>query len=691
MSKKFKGILISGTVAVSLAVTAVVGHVALTTFFDTNNIFAASSQNITLSDMPSEYKDSIEWVYNNRILVEDSISRRNLIFDQIFAGNGSLNYVIRWQSDEPLTLSVRQQIKEMLNRQINNWNNYLAGYDEWPYDSIDVNITGWAVNDEAIIEDPQPDEIIYTDTITDGLYESNQNIPELLPCAPSTLSRAEHFSDSSYSYDGDYSNRFDMYLWGTSGFEGGAGGDWGQRVSDQYILQCLNDDEAHVIEHEMGHGFGLPDFYEEDDRPPMGFPDSTIMWAGNSQTLTDWDGWMLRYIWSQIKSESGRFNINDTNSSDNDATYEESSSSEDTTDNSNQTNSDFTNIAGLATTSSSYCSPWETMDALNNGYTPTSSEDRGSLVYGNWPYTGTQWVQYTFDEEYTISGTSVYWFYDGAGIDLPSSAELQYQDAKGNWVSLATVDTEKDTFNTANFKPVSAKAVRLSMTSNDTYSTGIIQWQLFGYDGSTIPSEDSSEEDNESSSEVIIPETTESDNNSSSDSNYDESTSTESSSDDTDNSYNNDSSDDEGSYDPSIWTFDTDAFASYKKIKETTEIDGLTLNASSSEYLTVKHLNKNIGDTTYAAALALNGTGDINSRSVSFDVSGPSTITITAASSGAAERTLCICDASGTIINTLHFTASGSSETFNYTVNAGQLTIYSQNNGLNLFEIYVEE
>ena len=171
MSKKFKGILISGTVAVSLAVTAVVGHVALTNFFDTNNIFAASSQNITLSDMPSEYKDSIEWVYNNRILVEDSISRRNLIFDQIFAGNGSLNYVIRWQSDEPLTLSVRQQIKEMLNRQINNWNNYLAGYDEWPYDSIDVNIPGWAVYDEAIIEDPQPDEIIYTDTITDVEYD----------------------------------------------------------------------------------------------------------------------------------------------------------------------------------------------------------------------------------------------------------------------------------------------------------------------------------------------------------------------------------------------------------------------------------------------------------------------------------------------------------------------------------------
>ncbi len=69
-----------------------------------------------------------------------------------------------------------------------------------------------------------------------------------------------------------------MYLWLTSAFQGGAGGDWGQRMSEDYILAIMDNDEVHILEHEMGHGFGLPDFYEDNDRPPGGFPCHTIMW-----------------------------------------------------------------------------------------------------------------------------------------------------------------------------------------------------------------------------------------------------------------------------------------------------------------------------------------------------------------------------------------------------------------------------
>lgn len=98
-----------------------------------------------------------------------------------------------------------------------------------------------------------------------------------------------------------------MYLWGTTGFQGGAGGDWGQRISDDYILSTLENEEVHIIEHEMGHGFGLPDFYEEADRPTGGFPTNTIMWAGDFMTITDWDIWMLRYTWSQIAKDTERF------------------------------------------------------------------------------------------------------------------------------------------------------------------------------------------------------------------------------------------------------------------------------------------------------------------------------------------------------------------------------------------------
>ncbi|GGG03939.1 hypothetical protein GCM10010912_55910 [Paenibacillus albidus] len=163
---------------------------------------------------------------------------------------------------------------------------------------------------------------------------------------------------------------YDMYLWATANFGGGAGGDWGQRMSDNYILSTLNNHEIEITEHEIGQGFGLPDFYEPQDRPPGGFPLPTIMWAGNSATITNWDVWMLRYTWSQLKQDTARF-----------PTVPQDST--------------LTNIAANAAVTASYCSSWESSGALNDGFQPAHSNDREHAVYGNWPETGQQWVQYS--------------------------------------------------------------------------------------------------------------------------------------------------------------------------------------------------------------------------------------------------------------------------------------------------------
>lgn len=291
----------------ALAVGAFVSPIASINGGSTNaTVHAATTSDLTVSDMPSYLKSSVEWVWNNRILKENSTSRENLIFDQIYDGEGTLNYVVRWQSSQNLSLATRQKMEEMLSRQINNWTQYLSGYDGWPFDHIDVKIVGWAVPNASQILDKQSYENVYTDCTYDSLSEGT-SIPSQLPNAPSSISRFDHFQDSSYQYPGGYENRFDMYLWGTTGFSGGAGGDWGQRISDDYILSTLDYDEVHIIEHEMGHGFGLPDFYEEADRPTGGFPTHTIMWAGDSATITDWDVWMLRYTWSQLKQDTNRF------------------------------------------------------------------------------------------------------------------------------------------------------------------------------------------------------------------------------------------------------------------------------------------------------------------------------------------------------------------------------------------------
>jgi len=269
---------------------------------------AHADETITIDQLPSEYKSSMDWIWQNRILDEKSTDRLNLIYDQIIAGDGTLNYVVRWQSYQTLTYSQRQKMEDMISRQINAWTKWLVGFENWPYDEIDVNIVGWAVIDESVILDKHSDEVVYTTCTSDSLHNDNSAIPALLPYAPTENSRADHFADSNYKYPG---TRFDMYLWGTTGFVGGAGGDWGQRISDTYILSVLDSEDAHIIEHEIGHGFGMTDFYEEYQCPEWPEGSSNIMVAGWANQVTDYDGWMLRYIWNKIKDENGRFNISE--------------------------------------------------------------------------------------------------------------------------------------------------------------------------------------------------------------------------------------------------------------------------------------------------------------------------------------------------------------------------------------------
>ena len=277
-------------------------------------------QEITLADMPAEYKESAEWIWQNRCVYEGSTTRRNTIFDQIYAGNGTINFVVRWQSYKTITYEQRQQFEKLASDSINAWNDWLKNYDGWKYDHIDVKIVGWAVLDKNCLLDLHDDEIVYDNLITDydSQYDTSngiETIPDKLPSAPDEISRFEHFAEADYQYPNGLENRFDMYLWATQGFPaiGGAGGDWGQRLSDDAYINMLDGTNIHVLEHEIGHGFGITDFYGENGTnsgpPPSGFPDdgTSIMMAGSSIKITNFDGWLLRYMWSQIKNEDGRF------------------------------------------------------------------------------------------------------------------------------------------------------------------------------------------------------------------------------------------------------------------------------------------------------------------------------------------------------------------------------------------------
>ena len=149
------------------------------------------------------------------------------------------------------------------------------------------------------------------------------------------------------------------------------------------------------------------------------------------------------------------------------------------------------NVALSGTPSTSFCSSWESVNAINDGYDPANSADKSNTVYGNWNDSNTtQWVQYDFSKNYTISKCDVYWFKDssgGGGIDVPASCSIQYWDGS-NWVNVQNpvgLGVEADKYNTTTFTPVSTNKIRLNMTAKANSWTGVIEWKVWESTGVT--------------------------------------------------------------------------------------------------------------------------------------------------------------------------------------------------------------
>ena len=287
--------------------------------------YAVTASAASASEMPQDYKTACDWVWANRIETERSTEAWSTIYDQIIAGNGTLQYILIWQSYTPITLEQRQKLPQMLEDAVNAWTDYLVGYDDWPFEHVNVKVVGYAVLDKSCLLDLQPDEVVYTDTASSWLYDDmvssgmgNASMPSIQPAEPTDLSRYVHGSDKNWTYNGSYDNRYDMYLHGINGMidMGGYGYHYGQILSDNSILGLVNGTTSqHILLHEMGHGFGFPDYYggegESDGYPPGGFPGGewSIMCAGSCAYINTFDQWFLRYTWSKLKDEQGRFDL----------------------------------------------------------------------------------------------------------------------------------------------------------------------------------------------------------------------------------------------------------------------------------------------------------------------------------------------------------------------------------------------
>jgi DUF1680 family protein len=139
------------------------------------------------------------------------------------------------------------------------------------------------------------------------------------------------------------------------------------------------------------------------------------------------------------------------------------------------------NLAVVATPSSSYTSGDTSVGALNDDFTPRNSRDARRGSYGNWPRTGTQWVQFDWSQPISTKQIDVYWWDDRQGVRLPKACRLKYWDGK-DFVPVANASglgVAGDRFNATTFDETTTSKLRLEMDSDGTFSTGVLEWKVY--------------------------------------------------------------------------------------------------------------------------------------------------------------------------------------------------------------------
>jgi hypothetical protein len=132
----------------------------------------------------------------------------------------------------------------------------------------------------------------------------------------------------------------------------------------------------------------------------------------------------------------------------------------------------------------SHVNPSDTVDALSNGLTPSSSNDHSIPRFTWWDQKGsTEWVEYYLPTAREVSGVDVYWFDDsssGGGCRVPDHWRvLVLRD--DDWVPVdgsTAYGIAKDQFNSVNFGRVFTQRIRIEVRLEDGFSGGILQWRL---------------------------------------------------------------------------------------------------------------------------------------------------------------------------------------------------------------------
>ncbi|KAK1933948.1 hypothetical protein P3T76_011708 [Phytophthora citrophthora] len=252
---------------------------------------------------PTEYisEEYLDWVWQNRIGPNADTSdkanwnvmaNKNFLMDKFVHNKGSINYCVRWDSKTKLPKNVASLFQGILERHYNKWNKWLEGYNCWPFTELKVNMVGWAAKDKTQFQ--------WTDNSLGPFYEGSVDSDGVPQCPDECYRFYDNVNNQWSDTSACPGEPFDVSFWLKEDIPYGFGYDWGQEVSLNDTLSNLYDENILFIGHEIGHGFGLPDFYGLETKPSKDFPNS-IMMAYSSTTITPSDGWMLRRILDHVR------------------------------------------------------------------------------------------------------------------------------------------------------------------------------------------------------------------------------------------------------------------------------------------------------------------------------------------------------------------------------------------------------
>lgn len=143
------------------------------------------------------------------------------------------------------------------------------------------------------------------------------------------------------------------------------------------------------------------------------------------------------------------------------------------------------NIAPLASLlSTDFVSSWEKLEAVRDGYNPTSSTDKTGGAYGNWNSANIErYIQYDFPQAYKLSQSDVYWWTDNGGILFPNYCILKYWDlATQTWLNVPNavgLGVLGNQYNITTFDNIITTKIRMSF-KNTVQSVGILEWKVWG-------------------------------------------------------------------------------------------------------------------------------------------------------------------------------------------------------------------